>query len=171
MELSEGPVKNHVRSLGKEVLTAEDGLNKVIERLDSIYKENSSHMAYRAYCRFEKFERQESMNLYAFVSEFAKLYEDLKRHKIKLPDAVLAYRILNSANLSTCEKVDLALATVKKFTYTEMTSTISKIFSVHMNRSGLDQVTESCIKTEPKESCNFISMVTNGVEDQMEEVP
>ena len=113
-------------------------------------------MAYQAYCRFEKFERQESMNLQAFVSEFAKLYEDLKRHKIELPDAALAYRILNSANLSR-EKVDLALATVKKFTYTEMTSTISKIFSVHMNRSGLDQVTESCIKTEPVESCNFTS--------------
>ena len=156
LELSEGPVKNHVRSLGKDILTADDGLDKVIARLDSIYQEDSSHMAYRAYCRFEKFERPESMNLQAFVSEFAKLYEDLKKNKMELPDAVLAYRILNSANLSS-EKVDLALATVKSFTYTEMISTISKIFSVHVNRSGLDQVTESCIKTEPEESCHFTS--------------
>ena len=29
LELLEGPVKNHIRSLGKEVLTAEDGLDKV----------------------------------------------------------------------------------------------------------------------------------------------
>ena len=155
LELSEGSVKNHVRSLGKEVLTAEDGLKKVIDRLDTIYREDSSHMAYRVYCRFEKFERPESMNLQAFVSEFAKLYEDLKKHKMELPDAVLAYRILNSANLSS-EKVDLALATVKKFTYTEMISTISKIFSVHVNRSGLDQVTDYGIKTEPEE-CHFTS--------------
>ena len=76
MELSEGPVKNHERLLGKEVLTAEEGLDKVIECLDSINKEDSSHMAFRAYCRFEKFECQESMNLQAFVSEFAKLYQD-----------------------------------------------------------------------------------------------
>ena len=73
---------------------------------------------------------------------------------MELPEAVLAYKILNSANLSS-EKVDLALATVKSFTYTEMISTISKIFSVHVNRSGLDQVTESCIKTEPEESFYF----------------
>ena len=99
LELSEGPVKNHERLLGKEVLTAEEGLDKVIECLDSINKEDSSHMAFRAYCRFEKFECQESMNLQAFVSEFAKLYQDLKRHKMELPDVVLAYRILNSANL------------------------------------------------------------------------
>ena len=115
LELSEGPVKNHVRSLGRDVLTADDGLDKVIKRLDSIYQEDSSHMAYRAYCRFEKFERQESMNLQAFISEFAKLYEDLRKHKMELPDAILAYRVLNSANLSS-EKVDLALATVKEFT-------------------------------------------------------
>ena len=63
LELSEGPVKNHVRSLGKDILTADDGLDKVIARLDSIYQEDSSHMAYRAYCRFEKFERPESTNL------------------------------------------------------------------------------------------------------------
>ena len=75
---------------------------------------------------------------------------------MELPDAILAYRVLNSANLSS-EKVDLALATVKEFTYVEMISTISKIFSVHVNRSGLDQVTGSCIKTEPEESCNFTS--------------
>ena len=81
--------------------------------MDTIYQEDSSHMAYRAYCRFEKFERQESMNFQAFVSEFAKLYENLKRHKMELPEAVLAYRILNSANLSS-EKLDLALATVKQ---------------------------------------------------------
>ena len=78
LELSEGPVKNHVRSLGKEILTADNGMEKVIERLDSIYREDSSHVAYRVYCRFEKFERREDMNLQAFVSEFSKLYDDLK---------------------------------------------------------------------------------------------
>ena len=107
-------------------------------------------MAYQVYCRFEKFERPESMNLQAFISEFAKLYEDLKKYKMELPDAVLAYIVLNSANLLT-EKVDLPLAMVKTFTYTKMISTISKIFSVHMNRSGLDEVADSGIKTEPEE--------------------
>ena len=36
LELKEGKVKNHVRSLGKEVLMAEDGLEKIMARLDKI---------------------------------------------------------------------------------------------------------------------------------------
>ena len=59
------------------------------------------------------------MNLQSYISEFEKLLADLKKQKITLPDEVLAYRLLNSANLPP-EKVDLALATVKSLTYKEM---------------------------------------------------
>ena len=89
LELKEGKVTNHVRSLGKEVLMAEDGLEKIIARLDKIYKEDSSHIAYKINCKFEQYERREEMNLQSYISEFEKLYNDLKKQKIVQPKKYL----------------------------------------------------------------------------------
>ena len=154
LELKEGKVKNHVRSLGKEVLMAEDGLEQIIARLDKIYKEDSSHIAYKIYCKFEQYERRDEMNLQSYISEFEKLYDDLKKHKIELPEEVLAYRVLNSAKLAP-EKVDLALATVKSMTYADMAKTIGKIFTRLPNTDSQQHGSETAvIKSEPEE-CNF----------------
>ena len=47
LELKEGKVKSSVRSLDRDVITARDGLTKIIEHLDNIYQEDSTHMTYR----------------------------------------------------------------------------------------------------------------------------
>ena len=154
LELGEGKVKNAIRSLGKAVITAEDGISQIIAHLDQIYEEDTAQVSYRVYCKFEKYVRPESLPLQSYISEFEKMIADLKRQKIDLPDAVLAYRLLNSANLSA-EKVDLAMATVKELTYKEMSKTIGKIFSVRSNSTALDNLGESSsVKIEPEE-CNF----------------
>ena len=153
LELKEGKVKDAVRSVGKDILKSETGLDEVIKKLDSIYKEDATHLTYRAYCKFEKYERPESMGLQCYISEFEKLLGDLKKQKITLPEEVLAYRVLNSARLPP-EKVDLALATVKSLTYKDMCTTIGKIFSVHANKTGLDNAVAPVIKEEPQE-CNL----------------
>ena len=151
LELKPGKVKDTVRSLGKEVVTAEDGIAQVTAHLDKIYQEDSALICYRVYSKFEKYSRPESMSLQSYISEFEKLLADLRKHKITLPDTVLAYRFLNSANLSV-EKVDLALATVKALTYEEMCVTIGKIFSVQTNLRTPS--TFSSVKVEP-EDCNY----------------
>ncbi len=155
LELKEGKVKNAVRSLGKDVLAAEDGLDKIVAHLDKIYKEDAAHLTYRVYCKFEKYERPENMNLQSYMAEFEKMLADLKRHNITLPEEVMAYRVLNSANMPP-EKVDLALATVKALTYKDMCTTIGKIFFVQSNMPVLDQVNAPVVKTEPEE-CNLAS--------------
>ena len=156
LELKEGKVKQAIRSLGKEVISADDGLDKIITHLDKIYEEEAAQVSYRAYSRFEKYERPSSMDLQSYIAEFEKLLADLKRQKIILPEEVMAYRVLNSASLPP-EKVDLALATVKSLTYKDMCTTISKIFSIRANHTVLDDVKmdDMKIKSEPEE-CNYI---------------
>ena len=156
LELKEGKVKNAVRSLGKTVITSEDGLESIIAHLDKIYEEDAAHLSYRTYCKFEKYERPDSMNLQSYIAEFEKMLADLKKCSITLPEEFLAYRVLNSANLPP-EKIDLALATVKALTYKDMCTTIGKIFSVQLNMTALDNITSgSTIKQEPEE-CNYTS--------------
>lgn len=155
LELKEGKVKNAVRSLGKDVISAEDGLTQIITKLDSIYLEDDALRTYRAYGRFEKFVRPVDMKLQSYLSEFEKLKADLEKQNIKLPDAVLAYRLLDSANMSK-DKVELALATVKSLTFKEMSVSISKIFSVQINASPTCSTNTDLIdvKLEPEE-CNY----------------
>ena len=156
LELKEGKVKNAVRSLGKTVITGEDGLEHIIEHLDKIYKEDVAHLSYRTYCKFEKYQRPESMNLQSYISEFEKMISDLRKCNINLPEEVLAYRVLNSANLSP-EKVDLALATVKTLTYKDMCATIGKIFSVQLNMTPLDTIASGSTVKQESEECNYTS--------------
>ena len=150
LELKPGKVKDAVRGLGKEVLTAEDGIAKIIVHLNKIYEEDPAQICYRAYSKFEKFCRPDSMSLQSYISEFEKMLADLKRHNITLPPTVVAYRFLNSANLSS-DKVNLALATVKELTYKEMCVTVGKIFSVRANTFANDDLASPSVKIEPEE--------------------
>ena len=100
LELKPGKVKDTVRSLGKAVLVAEDAISQITTQLDKIYKEDAAQISYRVYSKFERYSRLEQMTLQSYISEFEKLLADLKKQEIKLPPEVLAYRFLNSANLS-----------------------------------------------------------------------
>ena len=42
-----------------------------------------------------------------YIIQFEKLYTKIKAHDMTLPDGVLAYRILNSANLVIEDKKDV----------------------------------------------------------------
>ena len=70
LQLKGGKIKNVIRSLGNDVLIGENGLKKVLERLDKIYKEDEGAYSYRAYSKFEKFIRPKEMTLQNYLSEF-----------------------------------------------------------------------------------------------------
>ena len=67
------------------------------------------------------------MNTNDYIIEFEKRNSKLKEYIIELPDAVLAYRLLNSTNIGT-EKEQLARATISKLTYFNMKDQLRKIF-------------------------------------------
>ena len=72
---------------------------------------------------------------------------DLRKIDLTLPDVVLAYSVLNSANLPQ-DKVDLALNTVKNMTYKDMCITLSKMFSVQTN---LEQSSGTMLQVKTEE--------------------
>ena len=102
-------------------LTDKDGVKNVISKLDTLYLEDTYQSAYPAYENFEHFQRSPGMHIIMkeFINEFELLYNKLRVLKLELPDGVLAYRVLKSANLST-ENEKLARATIKELTYKYM---------------------------------------------------
>ena len=77
-----------------------------------------------------------------YLNNFEKLYTKIKAHGMELPDGVLAYRVLNSANLSE-EEMKLCRATLTTLQYDKMVEQLLKIFG--------DTVSPSFGKSDVKE--------------------
>ena len=50
-----------------------------------------------AYKNFEICVRREGVSIAAYILEFERLFEKAKTHKMELPDAILAYKLLENA--------------------------------------------------------------------------
>ena len=122
-----GKSREAVLELTKEEISGNEGVKKVIEKLDGLWKEDDKKQAFNAYEKFEQFRRPEHMGVTDYLNAFERLNNKLKMHQMNLPEGVLAYRVLKSANL-TSEQEQLAKATVTDITYKAMCEKLKAIF-------------------------------------------
>ena len=87
------------------------------------------------------------MTVSDYIIEYERLYNKAKQHKMKLPDRVLAYRFLDSANISS-HHTQLVRATLPDLSYRSMKDQLKKIFSDPTNVIS-DAKQEQAIKVEP----------------------
>ena len=101
-----------------------------------MFLKNKIQTAYLAYKKFEKFKRKEVMSITDYIVESEGLYYKIKAHKMVLPDCVLAYWVLQKANLSA-EQQQLARATTNELKYNIMVAQLKKIFGDSMSASTI----------------------------------
>ena len=104
------------------------GVKNLLEKLDKLYLKDDTHSAYEAYERSETFSREPAMTVSDYVIKFESLYNKAKQHKMELPDGVLAYLVLNSANISSHHN-QLVRATLPELSYQSMKDQFKKTFS------------------------------------------
>lgn len=107
-------------------LQADDGVDKVTEALDKLYKRNASESAFTAFENFIKFRRHSSMSISDFIIEFNIRLGKIKSHEMDLPEGVLAYYLLQCANL-TEDQTSLCRATCDELTYDKMKAQIERV--------------------------------------------
>ena len=146
-----GQSREAILEMDINVLNTDEGVEKLITKLDSLYLKDSQHSAYEAYDKFEKFSRPSSMLMNDYIIEFERLYNRLKNYKMTLPDGVLAYRFINSANISEQHK-QLIRATLPDLDYKHAKEQIKKIFS---DPTKFDDVDGSTIKVEKQEDVYY----------------
>ena len=95
-----GKAREAALELDIDNITGENGVQLILQRLDALYLKDTIQNAYLAYQTFETFQRPENMTMKVYLVKSEHLYTKIKDHKMELPDDVLAYRVLNSANLS-----------------------------------------------------------------------
>ena len=100
-------------------LNEEDGLSILYSKLDKLFKEDENKAALETYDMFERYSRASVMTIVNYLIKFDRMTAQLKLHKIMLPEPVLAYRVLRSANL-TDDHEKLIRATVSELTLKSM---------------------------------------------------
>ena len=105
-----------ILNMGIEKLTEKTGVNNLMAELDKMYFKNESYWACEAYETFEIFVRSSGMSISDYVIKFEQLYYKAKSFYTEILDDLLAYRLLNSANL-TNEQKQLVKATICKMDY------------------------------------------------------
>ena len=99
---------------------------KLYEKLDTLFLEDVNQSTFRAYETFENYQRPPGTSLEDFLIEFGRLVAKLKDFNILLPEPVLAFRALKSANITKDNK-KLVKATVSELTLSSMSEQLRKI--------------------------------------------
>ena len=55
--------------------------------------------AYDAYSKFITFQKLDSVSMNDYIVEYEYLYYKIREHDMKLPDTILAFKLLDGANL------------------------------------------------------------------------
>lgn len=116
-------VRNEVKAAD---ILSENGAKLIIDCLTKLYKKDESRYEYDTFGEFIKFKRPTSMSIPDYIVEFNLRYQKFKSYAGALPESVLGYSILESANLSE-DKKEICRGTCDKLTYDHMKRQIEKV--------------------------------------------
>ena len=101
-----------VGEFSAEELNIDGGMTLLIEKLDSVFEREQIDEAYSVYSKFINMSRNESSDMSEYIVEFDHLYKRMTEFDMKVPDAILAFRLLDGANINGDDR-KLALALCK----------------------------------------------------------
>ena len=142
-------------------LNKDNGLNTLITKIKTLYAKDINALAYMAYDQFENFKRPDEMTIVDYINEFERLNNKIRQFDMVLPTGVLAYKVLNNANISL-EKKQLIRATVVSLTYENITKQLTAIYDSSANSSANELVD---IKSEPVDYANKHEFVNETSKD------
>ena len=152
-------------------LNSNNGMQVLFTTLDKVFKKEDKDLAYEAYTTFDNFMRCDGLTIGDYIYEFEKLYERCSRLKMVLPDAVLAFKLLDNANFTFQEK-QLALTACNELTLSSMKSAMKRIFGDRPATGGNNEKSMS-VKEEGAFLCQvqnteskFIAQVVNNQWEQ-----
>ena len=124
-------------ALGETIVDATDGLDRLIEYLDGIYKEDEMINMWAKYKKFVRLKKREDQPITEFIAEFESAYKEAKDNGCEVSDTVLALNLLESCRLSDTDE---------KFVLTAIDFKTGK-----ENQDCLDQVKKSLRKFQSRE--------------------
>ena len=124
----------------------ENGVDFIIERLNRLFKKDSEALM--------TFKRPSDVSIQAYLNEFDMRFFKTKSYGTVMSDDILAYRLLQSVNLSTYHE-ELVKATILDLQYDIMKTSITRL--------GTHQTSSQQIKTMTHITPGEIIAITNKI--------
>ena len=78
----EGRAREAVLELDVDKISAESGVQEIINKLDTLYLKDKTQSAFEAYDTFEKFRRPKEMSMSEYINEFERLKSKIESYKM-----------------------------------------------------------------------------------------
>ena len=95
-----------------DIIPGKDEVDKIVSRLNKIYKKDELTQTYNALESFEKYKRQDNTTIRNFLTELEKHFHETRSYGTIISDNLLTYHLIKSANLITLDE-QLAKAIIK----------------------------------------------------------
>ena len=143
----EGEAQNAALELATADIATAGGVDKIIERLNKIYKKDELLQKYNDLEAFQTYKRPVNTSIRNFLIEFEKRLSKTKSNGTIMSDDLLTYRLIKAANLPHHQE-QLIRATVSDLNLEEVRSKIVKIFS-DQSEVPAEEFENLNIKSEP----------------------
>ena len=91
--------------IGLDQLKRDDGLDILIQFLDSILLKDELSDSFEKFQEFEEFQRANGQSISEYISTFDSMYRKIEKLDMKLPSHILAFKLLRKANISKEENM------------------------------------------------------------------
>ena len=85
-------------------LKGENGLEELIKYLDDQFGKDDLTETYERYVAFDTCKRESEQKINDFILQYEQRYNALARKDAKLPEVILAMKLIDSSNLSDVDK-------------------------------------------------------------------
>ena len=85
-----GEPQDALLELNSDIISEKDDVDKIIARLNKIYKKDELTEKYDALEIFEKYKRQDNTTIRNFLTEFEKHFHKTRSYETVMPDDLLA---------------------------------------------------------------------------------
>ena len=147
-----GTAQESVLEIDGAEINADDGIDKVIAKLDKLYMKDATLEKFETLEAFDSFQRKPETSIQEHIHEFEKIYNKLKDKGTTMSDDLLAYKLLKSVKLSEQDE-KIVKGTTTNLTLEEMKTQLKKIFP------------DSGVKSNPVDTLlpNEINQVQSGI--------
>lgn len=144
-----GRAKVASSEIGLDVLMADDGVTKLLEKLDGLFLVDKGRRQFMAFEKLHNLRRKEGGDVRQFISDFDHCCFEYEKLDMALAPTVKAFLLLSSCNFEKSDQ-KLVMSAITEVTYEVMVKTVTRIFSGGMGGpSGAGQDIGGSIKIEP----------------------
>uniref|UniRef100_A0AAV2KYC4 Integrase catalytic domain-containing protein n=1 Tax=Knipowitschia caucasica TaxID=637954 RepID=A0AAV2KYC4_KNICA len=95
----EGRARETALEISVVDLNKDDGMETLLAKLDAVFLIEEKDRAYEAYSHFDSITKGSALSMADYIIDFEQRYNRMKKYNMTLPDAVLAFKLLDTACL------------------------------------------------------------------------